>query len=290
MKKFLSKKPVMISFVVAAALFLAVYVGMLVRPVSYGFNYTYKDSKTYAGVEYKITQKLNFKSDKIVRMTSITQEGDQEEEKVVQDTWIYRDGDMIVNLGIKKYIKNSELTEEQLKEANKSEWLMNETEYEERVKAIKEMKKNNSALYKTYLNEEGFKIDIFSMELGEDDGKMEYANNAQAIVFTVVHGVVTVALVTFATLSIVFFATRKNWWVEHSSKSGTSEKSRTAALLLNFFLGGLGVHRFYAGKVGTGLLWLFTGGCFGIGSFVDFIMIVCGNFKDKEGNLISKWS
>lgn len=68
-----------------------------------------------------------------------------------------------------------------------------------------------------------------------------------------------------------------------------SEKSRLVAFLLCFFLGGLGVHRFYVGKVGTGILWLLTAGLFGIGAFVDFIVILCGNFKDKQGNKVSKW-
>ena len=36
---------------------------------------------------------------------------------------------------------------------------------------------------------------------------------------------------------------------------GVSSKSRLVALLLCFFLGGLGVHRFYAGKIGTGIVW-----------------------------------
>ena len=53
--------------------------------------------------------------------------------------------------------------------------------------------------------------------------------------------------------------------------------------LLCFFLGGLGVHRFYVGKVGTGLLQLLTFGGLGIWAMVDFIMIVTGNFKDKAG-------
>ena len=62
------------------------------------------------------------------------------------------------------------------------------------------------------------------------------------------------------------------------------KKSKVAAALLCFFLGGLGVHRFYVGKVGTGILWLFTFGLFGIGALVDFIMILVGAFKDKQGN------
>jgi TM2 domain-containing membrane protein YozV len=65
--------------------------------------------------------------------------------------------------------------------------------------------------------------------------------------------------------------------------SGLSEKGFVPMILLCFFLGGLGVHRFYAGKVGTGLLMLVTFGGFGIWTIVDFIMIVTGNFKDGGG-------
>jgi TM2 domain-containing membrane protein YozV len=68
-----------------------------------------------------------------------------------------------------------------------------------------------------------------------------------------------------------------------------SEKSRAAAALLCFFFGALGIHRFYVGKIGTGILWLLTAGLFGIGALVDFIIILCGSFKDKYGNVIEKW-
>lgn len=61
------------------------------------------------------------------------------------------------------------------------------------------------------------------------------------------------------------------------------QKDWLTAMLLCLFLGYLGIHRFYTGKTGTGILWLLTVGCFGIGWFVDFIMILCDGFKDCYG-------
>ena len=65
-----------------------------------------------------------------------------------------------------------------------------------------------------------------------------------------------------------------------------SEKNFVAALLLCFFLGSLGIHRFYAGKIGTGILMIITLGGLGIWTLIDFIMIAIGKFKDSEGKLI----
>ena len=69
-----------------------------------------------------------------------------------------------------------------------------------------------------------------------------------------------------------------------------SPKSRLAAALLAWFLGVLGIHRFYVGKVGTGLLMLVTLGGLGIWALIDFIVILVGSFKDKEGRRLINWS
>ena len=55
-------------------------------------------------------------------------------------------------------------------------------------------------------------------------------------------------------------------------------KNKWVSLLLCLFLGYFGVHKFYEGKIGMGILYLFTGGLFGIGAIIDFIVLL---FKPK---------
>ena len=51
-------------------------------------------------------------------------------------------------------------------------------------------------------------------------------------------------------------------------------KNKWVALLLCFFLGYLGAHKFYEGRIGLGVLYIFTCGLFGIGLLVDFIALL----------------
>lgn len=66
----------------------------------------------------------------------------------------------------------------------------------------------------------------------------------------------------------------------------TSNKSKSIALMLCITLGYLGVHYFYVGKIGIGLLYLLTFGIFGFRWIIDIVRIACGGFKDYSGILI----
>ena len=54
----------------------------------------------------------------------------------------------------------------------------------------------------------------------------------------------------------------------------TRARNKWVALLLCFFLGGIGAHKFYEGKTGMGVLYIFTLGLFGIGVLIDFITLL----------------
>ena len=66
----------------------------------------------------------------------------------------------------------------------------------------------------------------------------------------------------------------------------TSGKNFVATLILCILLGGLGVHRFYVGKVGTGIIMLLTLGGLGIWQLIDIIRIAIQKFKDSDGAVI----
>ena len=69
----------------------------------------------------------------------------------------------------------------------------------------------------------------------------------------------------------------------------SSEKRKLPAFLLCLFFGMFGLHRFYVGKVATGLLQLFTLGGFALWWLLDLLVILFGGFTDKEGRLITEW-
>jgi len=72
--------------------------------------------------------------------------------------------------------------------------------------------------------------------------------------------------------------------------AAVSDRKRLVALLLCIFLGVFGAHRFYVGKIGTGVIWLFTLSLLGVGMLFDLILIIAGEFRDKQGHKVIVWS
>ncbi|WP_304451791.1 TM2 domain-containing protein [Nocardiopsis sp. YSL2] len=70
---------------------------------------------------------------------------------------------------------------------------------------------------------------------------------------------------------------------QHFPSEAVSGRNWLTTVLLAFFLGFVGAHRFYAGKTGTAILMIVTCGGVGVWTLIDFIMILLGNFKDAEG-------
>lgn len=65
-------------------------------------------------------------------------------------------------------------------------------------------------------------------------------------------------------------------------------KNQLVALLICIFVGALGIHRFYLGYIGIGIIQLLTLGCCGIWTLIDLIMIVTGDLKPKGGEYEKK--
>ena len=84
--------------------------------------------------------------------------------------------------------------------------------------------------------------------------------------------------------------------VEEKPTTASSDKKLLPAFLLVFFFGVFGAHRFYVGKTGTAVAMLLISltlvGMIGTGvwAVIDMILILCSEFKDKEGNKLTEWN
>lgn len=65
--------------------------------------------------------------------------------------------------------------------------------------------------------------------------------------------------------------------------TNTSDKKKKTALLLCIFLGWMGAHYYYVGKIGKGIIFTCTFGLLGIGWIIDIFRIALGSFRDNVG-------
>lgn len=97
------------------------------------------------------------------------------------------------------------------------------------------------------------------------------------------------AVIDLVTIASSKFTDKEGRYLEFTSQDPAtkSNKSGNTTLLLASFLGLFGIHRFYVGKIGTGILMLLTLGGLGIWTLIDIIVIACGNFTDKSGQYLN---
>lgn len=70
--------------------------------------------------------------------------------------------------------------------------------------------------------------------------------------------------------------------------TNTSDKKKSTALILCIFLGWMGAHYFYVGRIGRGIVALFTANFFGFGWIFDIFRIALGGFRDNVGTPLRK--
>lgn len=75
--------------------------------------------------------------------------------------------------------------------------------------------------------------------------------------------------------NVIINNTNTNTNMNVNAANGLPAKNKWIAFVLCLMLGYFGAHKFYEGRAGLGILYLFTFGLFGIGWFVDLILLLC---------------
>ena len=75
-----------------------------------------------------------------------------------------------------------------------------------------------------------------------------------------------------------------------SPSDDASDRSRAVALTLGALIGPLGAHRYYVGKIGTGIMQTCTAGGLGLWWLYDMILVLFGSFRDADGRRVKYWT
>ncbi len=126
------------------------------------------------------------------------------------------------------------------------------------------------------------------LEITSEEIKYKECSNVNGPTFSIKKSEVFMIKYPNGTNTVVSSVDSKNNSIQKSNEP-TSNKSQTVAFILCFLIGILGIHRFYLGHIGLGVLYLLTFGLCGIGALVDLILILTGSLKPKDGEYKDKW-
>ena len=127
----------------------------------------------------------------------------------------------------------------------------------------------------------GEEIEVKVLEIGQSEIKYKKCNNQNGPTISVNKSDVFTIKYSNGTKDVITSIKSNNSTIPDIS---SGDKSLPLAILLWFFFGFLGFHRFYLGHIGIGILYLLTGGLCGLGLLIDGILFLTGGLKPKNGN------
>ena len=191
MKKFLSKLWVMATLVAVSVVLLGLYMYMTIRPVSYGMWYTYSQTTEESGTQYTLEMSIKFIDEKRLVIKISSDDG-----SIEADSWYVKNGGQV--------LINANLSEESMSEEEFDAYLEELRNNEEMWNAVWN---GEDTLYGGVFYANAFKLTPHTATPVE--GEDEAMSCSGAVWYAVVMGIVEVALVTFAVLSVIYYVKNK---------------------------------------------------------------------------------
>ena len=191
MKKFLSKLWVMATLIAVSVVLLGLYMYMTIRPVSYGMWYTYSQTTEESGTQYTLEMSIKFIDEKRLVIKISSDDG-----SIEADSWYVKNGGQV--------LINANLSEESMSEEEFDAYLEELRNNEEMWNAVWN---GEDTLYGSVFYANAFKLTPHTATPVE--GEDEAMSCSGAVWYAVVMGIVEVALVTFAVLSVIYYVKNK---------------------------------------------------------------------------------
>ena len=191
MKKFLSKLWVMATLIAVSVVLLGLYMYMTIRPVSYGMWYTYSQTTEESGTQYTLEMSIKFIDEKRLVIKISSDDG-----SIEADSWYVKNGGQV--------LINANLSEESMSEEEFDAYLEELRNNEEMWNAVWN---GEDTLYGGVFYANAFKLTPHTATPVE--GEDEAMSCSGAVWYAVVMGIVEVALVTFAVLSVIYYVKNK---------------------------------------------------------------------------------